>query len=338
GFEFGAFAPWWTADTNPGSRTRVLETLSPADGTGHAVLDSAASPTYALNELVLRLDLQEYEQVTLSFFARTFGGQPHLLAPWAAFTGSPAWDGLAASPDGVTWYPLRHLTTDHGLTAAYTEFTVDLDAAAAVWGFSYSNTFFLRFSHYDNAPADGTPPTAAGLGLDEVRVTGRVRGDHDFGDAPAPYPSVLADDGARHARSAGPFLGVLCDYEAVALASWNALGDDGERTGDEDGVTLAGAMVPGVAVPVNVTVTAFCFLDAWVDFGQNGSWTDTGDQIFTAQPLFPGTSTLFFPVPAGAVPGANAFARFRVASAPVGMPTGLAADGEVEDYRFEVAP
>ena len=33
GFEFGAFAPWGTADTNPGSRTRVLETLFPASGT-----------------------------------------------------------------------------------------------------------------------------------------------------------------------------------------------------------------------------------------------------------------------------------------------------------------
>ncbi|HRZ17831.1 MAG TPA: hypothetical protein P5141_09740, partial [Candidatus Hydrogenedentes bacterium] len=74
GFEFGAFAPWWSADTHASSRTRVLESLSPASGTGHAVLDSAASPTYALNELTLHLDLQEYEQVTLSFLARTFGG------------------------------------------------------------------------------------------------------------------------------------------------------------------------------------------------------------------------------------------------------------------------
>lgn len=338
GFEFGAFAPWWSADSNPSSRTRVLETLSPANGTGHAVLDSAAHPQYALNELVLHLDLQDYEQVSLSFLARSFGGQPHLLAPWAAFTGSPSWDGLAASPDGVTWYPLRHLTTDHGLTTDYTEFTVDLDAAAAVWGFSYTNTFLLRFSHYDNAPADGTPPNAAGLGLDEVRVTGRVRGDYDFGDAPAPYPSVLADDGARHGRSAGPFLGAVCDYEGEALSSWNALGDDGEHTADEDGVVLAGALVPGDSTMVNVTVTAFCFLDAWVDFGQNGLWSDSGDQIFTAQPLSAGTNALSFAVPAGAVLGANAFARFRVSSVPVSMPTGAAADGEVEDYRFEIVP
>ena len=157
GFEFGAFAPWWTFVPAPSlppavSPTRVLESLSPAVGVGHAVLDNGTTGSHVLNELVLHLDLQDYEEVTLSFLARTFGGQPHILAPWAAFTGSPEWDGLAASPDGVTWYPLRHLTTDHGLTTEYTEFTVNLDAAATAWGFSYTNTFLLRFSHYDNAP------------------------------------------------------------------------------------------------------------------------------------------------------------------------------------------
>ncbi|NLV42253.1 MAG: immunoglobulin domain-containing protein [Candidatus Hydrogenedentes bacterium] len=230
------------------------------------------------------------------------------------------------------------MTTDHGLTTEYTEFTVNLDAAATAWGFSYTNTFLLRFSHYDNAPADGTLPPYAGLGLDEVRVTGRVRGDYDFGDAPAPYPSTLADDGARHGRSAGPFLGALCDYEGDALPSWNALGDDAEHAADEDGVVLAGALVPGDSVPVTVTATASCFLDVWVDFGQNGSWSDPGDQVFAAQPLNAGTNALSIAVPAGAVLGANAFARFRVSSAPVGMPTGAAADGEVEDYRFEIVP
>lgn len=343
GFEFGAFAPWWSASpplTDPPivSPNRVSDVLSPAEGAFHAVLDNGTTGSDVLNELVLHLDLYNYEQVTLSFFARTFGGQPHILAPWAAFTGNPAWDGLAASPDGITWYPLRHLTTDHGLTTEYTEFAVDLDAAAAAWGFSYTNTFLLRFSHYDNAPADGTLPPYAGLGLDEVRVTGRVRGDYDFGDAPAPYPSALVGDGARHGRSAGPFLGAVCDHEGDALSSWNALGDDTEHAADEDGVALAGALVPGGSATVNVTATAPCFLDAWVDFGQNGSWSDPGDQVFIAQPLNPGSNALTFLVPAGAIPGANAFARFRVSSVPVGMPTGAAADGEVEDYRFEIVP
>ena len=69
----------------------------------------------------------------------------------------------------------------------------------------------------------------------------------DFGDAPLPYPTLLAEGGAEHV-AIGPVLGAQRDTEANGVHSVNADADD--NTGipdDEDGVTFdtirAGAWV-----------------------------------------------------------------------------------------------
>src|ERR1041385_9188900 len=64
----------------------------------------------------------------------------------------------------------------------------------------------------------------------------------DYGDAPAPYPTKLADDGARHTVSSRIFLGKAIDAELDGFPSTLADGDDSNsanRTDDEDGIVFS---------------------------------------------------------------------------------------------------
>src|SRR5262245_31643567 len=59
----------------------------------------------------------------------------------------------------------------------------------------------------------------------------------DYGDAPAPYPTKLAQDGARHVISSRIFLGKAIDAEADGLPSALADGDNlssANNVNDED--------------------------------------------------------------------------------------------------------
>lgn len=159
----------------------------------------------------------------------------------------------------------------------------------------------------------------------------------DFGDAPDPtYPTLLVNNGARHIIVPGIFMGALIDGEPDGQPHPNALGDDLNNLPDEDGVAFMTSLIPGQSAQVNVTVSVPGNLSAWIDFNGNGSWADVGDQIFAMQPVSAGLNALTFPAPASAVPGAT-FARFRFTTFPFVLSyTGLAEDGEVEDYEVVI--
>jgi hypothetical protein len=163
----------------------------------------------------------------------------------------------------------------------------------------------------------------------------------DFGDAPdQPYPTLLVSNGARHLVVPGVLLGTNIDAELNGQPTVNADGDDlAGIPDDEDGVTFTSPLVPGFNTTVQVVASAPGFLNAWVDFGRDGSWIQAADQIFTAYPLNPGVNNLVFFVPAGAVSGTNTYARFRFSATVPGLSyAGPAPDGEVEDYRIVIQP
>ncbi len=154
----------------------------------------------------------------------------------------------------------------------------------------------------------------------------------DFGDAPTPYPTTLAENGARHTPT-GPVLGATRDSEADGTHSAAANADGA----DEDGVTFGTIQVGALGATVTVTITGGTGkLDAWIDFNGDGSWGGPGEQIFASQSVVAGTNNLTFDVPSWAKDGVT-FARFRLSTAGGLGTEGLAVDGEVEDYQVTIA-
>lgn len=169
-----------------------------------------------------------------------------------------------------------------------------------------------------------------------TRFTIAIGSGVDYGDAPAPYPTTLADNGARHQVVGDFFLGTGVDVDFDGQVSINADGDDNDGFDDEDGVQLVDPFVGGFGGSVRVTASAAGFLDAWVDFNQDGDWNDAGEQIFNRQAIGSGPTLLPVDVPGSAFSG-QTVARYRFSSAGGLGPFGAAVDGEVEDYLISVS-
>ena len=173
----------------------------------------------------------------------------------------------------------------------------------------------------------------------------------DFGDAPSPYPTLLASDGARHLAT-GPTLGTDRDTDWDGQPTAAADGDDITGTpDDEDGITFltptlfASTTSPNTTAGVDIDLqnadASSNRLDAWIDFNQDGDWDDSGEQVFTSYNLGTanGTQTLNFTIPQNVgtnVELGDTFARIRLSTVGGLSPTGLADDGEVEDYKITI--
>ncbi|MCA9247362.1 MAG: VCBS repeat-containing protein, partial [Planctomycetales bacterium] len=157
----------------------------------------------------------------------------------------------------------------------------------------------------------------------------------DFGDAPAPYPTTLADNGAQH-EATGPMLGPTRDAEADGVPSSAADGDGA----DEDGVTFGTIRVGQLDATVTVNVQnapAGAKLDAWIDFNGDGNWGGPGERIFASAAVEEGDNVLQFDVPSWARTG-DTLARLRLSTVGFLGFHGVALGGEVEDYPVMVEP
>ena len=152
----------------------------------------------------------------------------------------------------------------------------------------------------------------------------------DFGDTPdPPYATLLSENGARHVVVPNVYLGQGVDAELDAKTSPDASGDL-----FDDGVSLLGTMAPGASVPIEILASTAGFVDAWVDFGGDGSF-DSVDQVLSSSSVNRGLNSLQVDVPADAMIG-NTFARFRFSTSGGLQPSGRADNGEVEDYQMVI--
>ncbi len=171
----------------------------------------------------------------------------------------------------------------------------------------------------------------------------------DFGDAPATYGTLLAANGPRHVLSTGQsaatpalFLGASVDAEADGQPNAAATGDDlGAPGDDENGVTFLSAVQAGQTAQIRVNVTEAAGvngrLNAWIDFNRDGDFADAGERVLFDRAVAPGDQVFDIAVPVSASVGAT-HARFRLSTdAAAQSATGLALDGEVEDYALTIA-
>jgi subtilisin-like proprotein convertase family protein len=162
----------------------------------------------------------------------------------------------------------------------------------------------------------------------------------DYGDAPAPYATLIADDGPVH--------GILGDFHLGTSIADGGVGIDAEADGyqgtastddnagvdDEDGVTAITPLSPGSTGTIEVVVStgnnAAGFLNAWIDFNGDGVFASS-EQITTDLLLGAGTHTIDVAVPGSAINGVT-YGRFRYSGQSGLGPTGAALSGEVEDH------
>lgn len=159
---------------------------------------------------------------------------------------------------------------------------------------------------------------------------------YDFGDAPDTFGTLLASNGARHQIVTGFYLGAGIDADSDGHPNAAAAGDDAAETGDEDGVQFLTKLTVCKTAVIKVTASMAGKLDAWFDWNSDGDWNDAGEQLFASQTLHAGSNLLQFTVPCDAEAFAPVYTRFRFSSAGGLTSTGLAIDGEVEDYLVEI--
>lgn len=178
--------------------------------------------------------------------------------------------------------------------------------------------------------------------VEDYRVEIVAARDIDYGDAPIReqtgftfgYSTAIEANGARHLIG-GPRLGALVDAEPDGVPGPEADRDDSSGEDDEDGVEF-GSLFAGATATATINVTgADGRIDAWIDFNSDGDWIDPDEQIATDFGI-PANSAreISFSVPTFA--SATVYARIRVSSDGGLSPTGLASDGEVEDYRLTI--
>ncbi len=177
------------------------------------------------------------------------------------------------------------------------------------------------------------------LFLSLLMITGGLQGQtSDFGD----YSSFLS---ASSTRNATLRLGATVDAESSATVNGTASGDDTTGGDDEDGVTFPAMLMQGAvsSLTINVTNTrgSTAYLNAWIDFNNNGVLTDTGEQVATNTTISNGTSnlnrTVNFTVPTTAFAG-NIALRVRLTSISSPGPGGADGIGEVEDHLMTITP
>ncbi len=171
----------------------------------------------------------------------------------------------------------------------------------------------------------------------------------DFGDAPdagagngaGDYDTLVASNGPRHIVYPDLKIGAAIDYErAEASPNAGATGDDNDAD-DEDGITSVLTAAEETAPVVTVSITnnrgTEATLYGWIDYNADGVF-GTSERASAAVPTGTnsGSFELTFPsIPSGSA--RNTFARFRLSTdVAAAVPTGLALDGEVEDYAFSI--
>ena len=168
----------------------------------------------------------------------------------------------------------------------------------------------------------------------ETNIVITVLSPLDYGDAPASYGTYYTNNGARHYAGALR-LGAAVDVESDGLASANARGDDTGNLDDEDGVFFLNAPQAGTNLGLAIFASAGGYVDGWVDYNRDGSWTNGNEQILASLPVHAGSNYVSCLVSPFASPGST-FWRFRLSSTGGLAPTGFAANGEVEDYGTNI--
>ncbi|MCP4709495.1 MAG: hypothetical protein GY869_12785, partial [Planctomycetes bacterium] len=269
---------------------------------------------------------------------------------WFDWNRDGDWDDDLPLPGGGTTPEWAVQDQDTGLlttpdvyqftTPAFTPWHPDGFNPSPVW-----MRITLSEQQWQGSDAGGSgPPNGYDYGETEDYYIEFPPPVYDYGDAPVSYSTLDAHHGAKHLihQDYNIYLGNLVDIDADGQPVPPALGDDNDGTDDEDGVDFTSLIMPGVSAAVDVTASTDGFLDAWIDFNNDGDWDDPCEMIFNSQNLTSGLNPLTFDVPFQyfldfGIADIDTFARFRFSTMGGLSFDGPASNGEVEDYQVYIA-
>jgi hypothetical protein len=212
-------------------------------------------------------------------------------------------------------------------------------SAAADWvGSELDPAFVPPEVRLGSGAGETFPMSLDGRRLNHLGASNFPAISDDFGDAPASYGTLLANDGARH-EATGVTLGPTRDADDGAFPTAAADGDDTNSTDDEDGVTLP-MFIEGISGSVSIALAGVgggATVQGWFDWNDNGIF-EAGEMAVNQAVAVDGTIMVSVTAPAGSATatGGTTFARFRVSAAGGLLPTGRATTGEVEDYTVAI--
>ena len=139
-FESGTLQSWWTAATTGTGIVTVASTDGPI-GNFHLLMASSVDASDSTASITVSLDLAGQTNVGIRFEFKEFSDE-----------ANPE-DGVFVSADGVQFFPVLSLAG----SSSYATKAIDLDAAIANLGLSYTTNFHVRFQWADNyaIPTDG---------------------------------------------------------------------------------------------------------------------------------------------------------------------------------------
>ena len=174
GFEEPALSQFWTTYTSDGSGLVAPVNYRVRTGSQSLVLGDTDF-AYSLVEATLTVDLTALPHTDLGFWARRANNEPMNTFPAAgeSFTGHYNGDGVAISVDGQTWHSLLsfyQVYIDGRLTHnAWSHYTIDLNAAAALLGITLTDTTQIRFQNYAYGNASASS-NSYGIYIDDLRL------------------------------------------------------------------------------------------------------------------------------------------------------------------------
>jgi hypothetical protein len=250
----------------------------------------------------------------------------------------PTWDFGDIEPGRAVTNTLKFVVPG-GLVPADPRYALLIDSAQNGTDLLQNRTTSLKISTWVEALSDDNRQPYPNLQGDGPLRNSDCSVFHnvlDFGDAPDPlYPTLYANDGARHVYNPMVYLGSRLDVESDGQPTPHASGDDTTWHADEDGIAFLTPIAAGQSVQVQVQASTAGFLNGWIDFNADGDWNDAGEQVFSDEAIPFGLTTHTFTAPTGFAT-TNTFARFRYSTQAGLAPTGLAPDGEVEDYEVSI--
>jgi hypothetical protein len=184
--------------------------------------------------------------------------------------------------------------------------------------------------------------------LQSNQVNGRteliiyVGGGYDYGDAPGPYLTTMADGGPRHGVEQGFALSPVGSDRAITADSEPRL----DNLDEDNGVIVTSPLQSGFTGNFQVSVTnednRDFYLDAWFDWDRSGTFdADEVSRYGSVSapgiiPISAGDTTIGISIPSDSEIG-EIYSRFRLSEVADLGPNGDAASGEVEDWALTVA-